>query len=201
VSWLTSIPNTRRRDEALPVAEEAVTLRRRLAEANPDAYLPDLAASVNNLAVSLADVGRREEALPVAEEAVTLRRRLAEANPDAYLPDLATSVNNLANRLTDLGRPERIDDAWDHAGTGLPDQAATRWRLLRAGWEWVSTPDYQTERAYLHAHPELLTPGSETTLVHVLNHQDLDQAHRYLTIIDTARRTTIDTAYHELDSG
>jgi len=92
-----------RRVEALAVSEEAVRLRRELADADRDAYLPDLAMSVNNHAVRLAEVGRRVEALAASEEAVTLYRDLAEANRDAYLPDLATSVNNHANRLAQAG--------------------------------------------------------------------------------------------------
>ena len=61
-----------------------------LADANPDAYLPDLAMSLNNLAeLTWPRLGRREQALAPAQEAVDHYRRLADANPDAYLPDLA----------------------------------------------------------------------------------------------------------------
>ena len=79
-----------RREQALTAAQEAVTIRRRLAETAPDAYLPDLADSLNNLANFLADAGRREEALASAQEAITICRRLAETAPTTYLPDLAT---------------------------------------------------------------------------------------------------------------
>ncbi|RKM86463.1 hypothetical protein SFRA_033305, partial [Streptomyces xinghaiensis] len=58
-----------RREEALAPAEEAVRLRRELAEVNPAAYLPNLAGALNNLAIQLSEVGRREEALAPAEEA------------------------------------------------------------------------------------------------------------------------------------
>jgi tetratricopeptide (TPR) repeat protein len=75
-----------------------------LAEANPAAYLPDLASSVNNLGNRLSEVGRREEALVPAEEAVTINRGLAEANPAAYLPGLAVALGNLAIRLSKVGR-------------------------------------------------------------------------------------------------
>ena len=98
-----------RRPEALLVSEEAVTLRRELVAANRDAYLPNLAMSVNNHAALLAEVGRRPEALLVSEEAVTLRRELVAANRDAYLPNLAASVNNHALRLAEVGRrPEAL---------------------------------------------------------------------------------------------
>ena len=95
-----------RREEALRQAEEAVRIRRRLAEARPDAFLPDLATSLNNLANMLSDLGWREEALRQAEEAVRIYSQLAEARPDAFLPGLAMSLNTLANRLSVLGRRE-----------------------------------------------------------------------------------------------
>jgi hypothetical protein len=40
-------------------------IRRGLVEANPAAYLPDLAMSLNNLGAGLSDVGRWVEALAV----------------------------------------------------------------------------------------------------------------------------------------
>ncbi|MEW2064909.1 tetratricopeptide repeat-containing protein [Streptomyces sp. NPDC007002] len=73
---------------------------RTLAETNPDAHLPSLAASLNNLSIDLSGVGRRTEGLAAAEEAVAIRRALAETNPDAHLPKLAASLNNLSNRLS-----------------------------------------------------------------------------------------------------
>ena len=91
-------------DLAAALASQAADLYRRLAEVAPDAYLPDLAMSLNNLAMFLSEVGRRADALAPATEAVTIRRRLAEVAPDAYLPDLAASLNNLAASLSEVGR-------------------------------------------------------------------------------------------------
>jgi len=95
-----------RREEALVQSEEALRIRRQLAQQRPDAFLPDLAISLNNLATTLSDLGRREEALAQAGEALRIYRQLAQQRPDAFLPDLAMSLNNLANRLSDLGRRE-----------------------------------------------------------------------------------------------
>ena len=81
-----------RREEALAPTEEATGIYRRLVEANPAAYLPDLATSLNNLGIRPSALGRREEALAPTEEATSIRRRLAEANPAAYLPDLARGL-------------------------------------------------------------------------------------------------------------
>ncbi|MDP9403373.1 MAG: tetratricopeptide repeat protein, partial [Actinomycetota bacterium] len=99
-----SLSGMGRRDEALAAAQEAVDLYRRLAEAAPQAFLPDLATSLNNLAAFLSGMGRRDKALTAAQEAVDLYRRLAEAAPQAFLPNLAMSLNNLAASLSGMGR-------------------------------------------------------------------------------------------------
>ena len=95
-----------RREDALAAVEEAVTIRRELAQARPDAFGPGLAASLNNLAGRLAGLGRREDALAAVEQAVTILRELARGRPDAFGPGLATSLNTLSLRLADLGRRE-----------------------------------------------------------------------------------------------
>jgi len=59
-----------RRDEALAASEAAVSVRHRLAAANPAAYEPDLASSLNNLSVRLGHVGRGDEAEQTRAEAV-----------------------------------------------------------------------------------------------------------------------------------
>jgi len=93
-----------RREEALAAIEQATGIYRQLAEARPDAFLPDLAMSLNNQSGRLADLGRREEALAAIEQATGIYRQLAEARPDAYLPNLATSLRNLADTLSSLNR-------------------------------------------------------------------------------------------------
>ncbi|MBF0334157.1 MAG: tetratricopeptide repeat protein, partial [Alphaproteobacteria bacterium] len=87
---------------------EAVYIRRRLAEARPDAFLPDLATALNSLGNSLSDLGQREEALEAAREAVEIYRRLAEVRPDAFLPDLATSLGALGWALGDEAPEEAV---------------------------------------------------------------------------------------------
>jgi len=83
---------------------EIAGILRPLAQANPDAYLPDLAASLNNLGLRLAEVGQRQAALARAQEAADTYRQLADASPDAYLPHLAASLTNLGLRLADAGQ-------------------------------------------------------------------------------------------------
>ena len=91
------------RKAALVAAREAVELYRGLAEASPQAYMPALAASLNNLAAFLSGVGERGEALVAVREAVEVYRVLAEASPQAYMPDLAGALNILASSLSGVG--------------------------------------------------------------------------------------------------
>ncbi|WP_460363384.1 tetratricopeptide repeat protein, partial [Actinocorallia lasiicapitis] len=92
------------RQQALHHSHQARNLYRELAGLSRDAYLPDLATSLNNHAGLLAEIGRRAEAVPVSQEAVDLYRELADLSRDAYLPNLATSLNNHAARLAEIGR-------------------------------------------------------------------------------------------------
>ena len=107
--------------------------------------------------------------------------------------DSARDISALAG----VGRSQETGPAWDAAGASLTGPAAVAWRILRAGWGWVTTSTYEQEQAHLQAHPELLTPGSETVLTDVLRYQSLEEADRYLSILDHARRTDIDTAYQQ----
>ncbi|MEU4404773.1 tetratricopeptide repeat protein, partial [Streptosporangium sp. NPDC023963] len=91
-------------EEALEMITEAVEIRRRLAEARPDAFLPSLVTSLNNRSIRLGELGQREEALEVVTEAAGIHRRLAEARPDAFLPSLAASLNNRSGQLGELGQ-------------------------------------------------------------------------------------------------
>jgi tetratricopeptide (TPR) repeat protein len=94
------------REDALTAINEAVRVYRALADARPDAFLPNLAGSLNNQSNRLSDLGQREDALTAINEAVRIYRALADARPDAFLPNLAESLNNQSNRLSDLGRHE-----------------------------------------------------------------------------------------------
>src|SRR3546814_14565681 len=82
VSYTTrfrSLGELGRRDEGLAAIEEAVKIYRVLAEHHSDAYLPDLARSLNNLSFRLGKLGRRDEGLAI-EEAVKIRREIGRAH-------------------------------------------------------------------------------------------------------------------------
>jgi hypothetical protein len=74
-----------------------------LVAVNPDAYLSDLAASVNNLAVRLGEAGRRVKGLAVAEEAAALYRELAGQNPDLFGPQLDDAETMVASLRAQSG--------------------------------------------------------------------------------------------------
>jgi tetratricopeptide (TPR) repeat protein len=61
--------------DAVPAAEEAVTLRREQATTNP-AYLPELAIALTNLAVAYRKVGRHAEAIPPFQQAVAAQEQV-----------------------------------------------------------------------------------------------------------------------------
>ena len=95
--------DTEQMAEVLKHARDGVQSYRVLAEASPQAYTPNLAMSLNNLAAFLSEVGEQDEALEAARKAVELYRGLAEFSPQAYTPDLAASLNNLAAFLSEVG--------------------------------------------------------------------------------------------------
>ncbi|WP_285777816.1 tetratricopeptide repeat protein [Microtetraspora sp. NBRC 13810] len=92
---------------ALEPSREAVELYRRLAEVEPEAYLPGLANSLNNLGTRLSAVGDIRRALKASWEAVELYRQLDQANPAAHLPRFTLSLNNLATQLWEVGDKRR----------------------------------------------------------------------------------------------
>lgn len=57
-----------RREETLTAINDAVTIHRRLAADRPDAFLPDLIRSLNNLADLLRAIGRHAEAQTIDDE-------------------------------------------------------------------------------------------------------------------------------------
>jgi tetratricopeptide (TPR) repeat protein len=98
--------------EAEHAYTEALDIRRKLAEVNPDTYKPEVAMTLNNLA-NLYSVSRcMKKAEQAYIEALAISRNLAEANPDAYLEDVAMTLDNLAAFYLSS---ERIKEAYAHA--------------------------------------------------------------------------------------
>ena len=71
---------------------------------NRDAFLPNLAMSLNNLANRQSAIGQREAALATAQEAADLYRELVAGNRDAFAEQFARACGTLAHALKELGR-------------------------------------------------------------------------------------------------
>ena len=74
-----------------------------MAEANPAAYLPDFAMSLNSVSNRLGELGRREDGLDAVTEAVEMYRRLAEANHPAF-------ASGYLDRLDDLDQTDQANE-------------------------------------------------------------------------------------------
>jgi tetratricopeptide (TPR) repeat protein len=70
--------------EAEQTYNEALDTYRNLAQANPDAYLPDVAMTLNNLANLSISTGQIQEAETQAAEAERILEPLWQANPELH---------------------------------------------------------------------------------------------------------------------
>lgn len=76
--------------------QDALKIRKNLAQNQPDVFLPDVAGTLKNLAeVQQAknELGKAEQAF---NEALDIYRKLAEVNPQAFKPDVAATLDNIA---------------------------------------------------------------------------------------------------------
>jgi len=117
--------------------EEALQIYRELAKENPRTYLPDVAMTLNNLAILHSNQNEYGDALEKYEEALQIYRELAKENPRTYLPYVATTLNNLANLHSDQNEYgdalEKYEEALqirrelakENPRTYLPDVAMT----------------------------------------------------------------------------
>ena len=94
--------NAGRREEALSTAAEAVACYRELVTRNRDAFLPDLARSLNNLGGLLSET----DGVTAAAEALGFYRELVIGNREAFLADLARLLDDLGKRLSGAGRDD-----------------------------------------------------------------------------------------------
>ena len=97
------------RQGALGAAQEAVALRRQLAQDNPAAFTPDLAGSLNNYALTLSELGDPQGALGAAQEAMRTLAPLFAALPDAYAQNMAVMAQNYIKRCEEA--ETQIDQA------------------------------------------------------------------------------------------
>jgi tetratricopeptide (TPR) repeat protein len=81
---------------ALAEYQEALQIRRELVVENPRSFLPDMAMTLNNLAILHKKENEMEIALAEYQEALEIYRTLAEENPRSFLPDVAMTLLNVS---------------------------------------------------------------------------------------------------------
>jgi tetratricopeptide (TPR) repeat protein len=164
--------------------EEALKIRRELAQKNPDTYLPDVAQTVSNLAVLDTNQNRQEAARKEYEEALKIRRELAQKDPDTYLPVVARTLSNLAGLDQNQNRMEAARKGYEEAlkiyselaqknsDTYLPEVARTLSNLAgvdqnenqveaaRKGYEEA----LKIRRDFAQKNPDTYLPGVAETL-------------------------------------
>ena len=86
-----------------------------MAEQNPEAYKPDVAATLNNLGTLLKTTNKLKQAQDYYEEALVIRQDLAKQNPEAYKPDVAMTLNNLVILYLELKKKGDAEKAYQGA--------------------------------------------------------------------------------------
>ena len=97
----------RRFVEAEAAYEEALRSYKSLAEKSPEAYLPYVASTQNNLGVLYRDLQRFGDAETAYKEALAIRKALAEKNPEAYLHNLLQTQANIGVFYISTNRPDQ----------------------------------------------------------------------------------------------
>ena len=105
IAWILSLDRGRLEEARKEFAETLQTYRE-LVQKNQETYRPDVARTLNNLAILDGRQGRMEEAGKEFAEALQIYRELAQKNQETYRPDVATTLNNLGNVDLDQGRLE-----------------------------------------------------------------------------------------------
>lgn len=92
---------------ALAAAEESVTNCKKLAEERgPEAYIKDLALSLNVLSICQTAAENGEQALASASESVEVNRELVKTSPGGSDPNLAESLQTLSICLEGSGQTQ-----------------------------------------------------------------------------------------------
>ncbi|NVO09475.1 MAG: tetratricopeptide repeat protein [Bacteroidales bacterium] len=102
-------------DEAASLYQKILKIYQTLALKNPRTYLPDMAITLNNLAILHADRNEFIQAQEKYEEALKIRRELAQENPTTFLPDVAMTLNNLAILQKDNNEFTQVQKKYEEA--------------------------------------------------------------------------------------
>ncbi|WP_459710266.1 tetratricopeptide repeat protein [Actinophytocola sp. KF-1] len=105
-------------DEAVAMAQEALRIRRALAEVLPEIFRPELARSLLGLGMRFGEMRRWHDALPAVEEALDIYRSL----PHPVREELAAAFDAQGACLSELGR--------DAEALPAAEEAVRIWREL-----------------------------------------------------------------------
>jgi len=92
------------REAALASIQEAVTIRRDLATQRPDAFLPNLAGSLNNLGDRLKWLDEAQAAYEAYYEAVQRLQQHFLAIPQAFARQMSYTVKDYLDQCQTLGK-------------------------------------------------------------------------------------------------
>jgi tetratricopeptide (TPR) repeat protein len=92
------------REKDLESAEKAIQVLRQSAYADPSKFAPELAKSLEDLAILQWDSGRKKDALATSEQAIQILRRLASANAPHFAVYLASALKSRGAMLFIHGR-------------------------------------------------------------------------------------------------
>ena len=107
--------NLKRYDEAQEAYEEALTLRKKLAQNNPERYNLDLAWTYNNLGVLYKKLNALEEAKSMHFKAFELRKALAEKDSEKYTFYVTCSMHNLGELYGSLKQTDKAKKYFEEA--------------------------------------------------------------------------------------
>jgi len=166
--------------EAEEAFKEALQIYRQLAEENPEAYLPEVAGTQNNLGNLYRNVNKFKEAEEAFKEALQIYRHSAEKNPEAYLPKVAMTQNNLGILYRNVNKFKEAEEAYKEAlqirrqlaeknpEAYLPKVATTQNNL--GALYWNVNKFKEAEEAYkeaLQIYRQLAEKNIEAYLLHV----------------------------------
>ncbi len=170
--------------DAILLYEEALQIYRSLAQSNSQTFLPDVATTLNNLAVLHSDKNELEKAEEEYVEALGIYSTLPKGNSETFLPDVAMTLNNLANLHCVKNELEKAEEEYAEAlgiystlpkgnpEAFLPDVAMTLNNLAnlhRAKNELEKAEDEYAEaleirRILANSKPQTFLPDVATTL-------------------------------------
>ncbi|HEU0088346.1 MAG TPA: hypothetical protein VFQ77_11965 [Pseudonocardiaceae bacterium] len=195
-AWWNNLSNrqseTGDRVGALDAITEAVGHYRRLAEANPAAFLPDLATALNNLARLHADAGELDRAAAAFDAAWTDLAPGPRAELAVQRARWWASRDDLAGAISDLGRAaawaeQETDTRWAGRSRRAVRDAVAQFRSTDdtpfplselPGWawqplpedvvatldEWLAAADWATCESLIRAHADLWSGQGRETL-------------------------------------